>query len=108
MLQLKIGIFVLRDTQIHFPTGVAMGVTIPAAPQFEHCEFDTAAKVVVTGNISLSCQLVQINWMELHSVGWRPEDLTVSIPGCLLHLAAKYLGLVVIHPNNYGKLEFLG
>ena len=85
-----------------------MSVTITAVPQVGNCGFDTAFEVLVTGNISLSCQLVQINWMELHSVGWRPEDLTVSIPGCLLHLAAKYLGLVVIHPNNYGKLEFLG
>ena len=39
--------------QIHFPTSSAMRVTIAATPQVGNCVFDTEAKVVVTGKISL-------------------------------------------------------
>ena len=47
----KIGVFILRDTQINFTTGSEMSVTILAFPQFVNCGFETADEVVVTGNI---------------------------------------------------------
>ena len=85
-----------------------MSVTIPAVPQIRNCGFDTAAEVVVIGNISLSFQPVQLNWLEVWEVGWRPEELTASILGCLLHLAAKEFRLVEIQPNDNGDLELFG
>ena len=57
----KIGIFVLRDTKIHFPSGSDIGVTIRDVPQVRNCLFDTAAEIVVMGNTSLSCRPVQLN-----------------------------------------------
>ena len=47
----KIGVFISRDTQINFPTGSEMIVTILAVPQVRNCGFETADEVVVTGNI---------------------------------------------------------
>ena len=85
-----------------------MSVTIPAIPQVVNCGFDTVDKVVVTGNISLSCRPVKLNRVEVQTVGWCPEDLTVSILNFLLHLAAKYFGLVALHTNGGGDLEFFG
>ena len=94
------------DTDIHLPTGSAMSVTIPAIPQVRNCGFDTAAKVVVTGNIYLSFRPVQLNWMEVQAVGWHPEDLTASIIDYLLHDGNNYFWIVVLQPNNSGDLEF--
>ena len=85
-----------------------MGVTIPAVPQVGNYGFDTAAKVVVTGNIPLSCRPIQLNWMEFRAVGWRLEDLTVSILDFLLHLRVKEFGLLALWPNCGGNLEFFG
>ena len=62
-----------------FPTGSTMSVTIPAVPQVVNCGFDPAYKVVVMGNISLSFQPVQLNWLEVRELGWRPVELTTSI-----------------------------
>ena len=104
----KIGVFVLRDTHIHFPTGSAMSVTITAVPQVGNCRFDTAEEVVVTVNSSISCLPTKINWMEVWAVGWHPEDLTAIILDWILPLAEKDFGLVEIHPNDGGNLEFFG
>ena len=59
----KIGIFILRELKIHFTIESAMHVTIPAVPQVRNYGFETAAEVVVTGNISLYFWPVQLNWM---------------------------------------------
>ena len=72
---------------IYFLTGSAMSVTIPAVPQVGNCGFDTEDEVIVTGNISLSFRPIQLNWLEVREVGWRPVDLTARILDCLLHLA---------------------
>ena len=72
-------IFVLRDMQIHFPTGSVMSVAIPAVPQAGKCVFDTAYEVVVTVNVPLSFRPVQLNWLEVRAVGWLTEDLTAII-----------------------------
>ena len=85
-----------------------MRVTILAVPQVGKCGFETAAEVVVTGNIYLSCQPVQLNWLEVRAVGWRPEDLTTGILDCLFHLAANKFRLGALHPNDGGNLEFFG
>ena len=85
-----------------------MNVTIPDVPQVGNCGFDTAAEVVVSGNISLSCRPVQLNWLEVRAVGWRPEELTARILNCLLRLAVKDFGLVVLHSNDGGDLDFFG
>ena len=42
------------------------------------------------------------------AVRWRPEDLTASILDYLLHLSTKDFGLVSLHTNNGGDLEFFG
>ena len=102
----KIGVFVFRYTQINFPTGSVIILTVPAVPQVRNCGFDTADEVVVTGNISLSCRPVQLNWLDFWSVGWRPEDLTASILDYLLHIADKYFVLVALPPNDGGNLYF--
>ena len=104
----KIGIFVLRDTQIHFPGGGEIIVTVPSVPQVVNCGFDTAAEVVVTGNISLSCQSVHLKCLEVRAVGWLPEGLTASILNCLIHLSVKELGILELCQNNGGDLEFFG
>ena len=91
---------------IHFTTRIAMGVTIQAVHQVRKCGFDTAPKVVVTGNIYLSFRPVQLNWMEVQAVGWHPEDLTASILDCLLHDGNNYFWIVVLQPNDSGDLEF--
>ena len=85
-----------------------MSVTIPAVSQIVNCGFDTASEVVVTGGKMLSFRPVQLNWMEVQAVGWRTENLTASILGYLLHLAAKGFGIVVLQQNNGGDLEFFG
>ena len=85
-----------------------MSVTIPAVPQVGNCGFDTAVEVVVTGRYPLSCRPVQLNWLEVQTVRWRPEELTASILDFLLHLAAKNFRLVALHPNNSGDLDFFG
>ena len=85
-----------------------MSVTIPAVPQVGNCGFVTAVEVVVTGNISLSCQPVQLNWLEVRVFGWRPEYLITIIIERLLHLAVKDFGIVVLQTNDGGNIEFFG
>ena len=83
-----------------------MIVTIPSVPQVRNCGFDTAEKLVVTGNIYLSCRPVHLNWLAVRAIRWSPEYITTSIIKCLLHLEATDFGLVALHPNVGCDLEF--
>ena len=85
-----------------------MSVTIPAVPQVGNCVFYTASKVIVMGNISLSCLPVTLNFLEVRDVEWRPYYITTSILDCILHLAAKDFGLVALQTKNGDDLEFFG